>query len=40
MKNKFEEMKKFELITKGESYWATTIICVPKDSPIERFRYV
>ena len=38
MKNKFEEMEKFGLITKGESDWAMAIMCVPKKSPTKRFR--
>ena len=40
MKKKLDKMEHLGLISKGKFDWATAIMCVPKDSPIEPFRAI
>ena len=40
MKNKFDEMEKYGLISKGKSDWATAVMTVPKESKTEPYRCV
>ena len=40
LKNKFNKLEKFGLISPSNSNWATAIMCVPKDSKLEEFRPV
>ena len=40
LKAKFNDLEKCGLITKGSSDWGTAVMCVPKDSPTEKFRAV
>ena len=39
-KFKFNDLEICGLITRGASEWGTVVMCVPKDSPIEKFRAI
>ena len=40
LKSKFKELEQCGLITKGASDWGMAVMCIPKDSPTEKFRAV